>query len=100
MADRKQTPDIMSELMTGQVNIASKTAKLQTSKTVKSQAGKLVETPAPAKPIKATFYLSPEIIESLERIWMERRQKAGPQERGRISKSLLVEEAIGLLAES
>ncbi len=94
MADRKQTPDIMSELM-GDRGVSSKTVKQQDGKTVKMRPGKPAD---PTKTIKATFYLSPESIDSLERVWMERRRRADPEERGRISKSLLVEEAIGLLS--
>jgi hypothetical protein len=75
--DRKQAPDVMSELMAGQATTASK--------------------PGPA--LKATFYLSPGAIAALAQVWMTRRQKAGPQQRGRISNSLLVEEAINLLSK-
>jgi len=100
---RKQTPDIMSELMAGQEK-ASKPVKRYTSKTVYQHTGKTVKqrTSTPVsqravsgatpllpeqKPIKATFYLSPQAIQALEQLWMKRRQKADPQQRGRISKS-------------
>ncbi len=121
MPDRKHTPDIMSELMAGQSastpvkqqaskpvkQQASKPVKQQASKPVKQQASKPVKKqaskPEPAaaeESIKATFYLSPGAIEALEQLWMKRRQKAEPQQRGRITKSHLVEEAISNLAVS
>ena len=111
MPDRKQTPDIMSELMAGQETPARKTVSHKDGIPAKQHNGIMVSMKkkarqkqtekapaAEAKPIKATFYLSPGSIEALEQLWMKRRQEAEPQLRGRISKSLLVEEAIGLLS--
>jgi hypothetical protein len=111
MPDRKQTPDIMSELMAGKKETpARKPVSHKDGIPVSQYNGIMVsmkkakqkrKEPAPAaeaKPIKATFYLSPKSIEALEQLWMKRRQEAEPQLRGRISKSLLVEEAIGLLS--
>jgi hypothetical protein len=66
----------------------------QTSKKRERPSGKAVGPPAKGETIKATFYLSPRAIEALEALWMTRRQKAEPRRRGRIAKSLLVEEAI------
>lgn len=98
MADRKATPDIMSELMVGQNT--SKPVRQHTSIPAKQRTSKpAIKKAAPpeGRAIKATFYLSPKAIEALEQLWIKRRQKAEPEQRGRISKSLLVEEAIGLL---
>ncbi len=41
MPDRKQTPDIMNELMASQAEKTSKPVKLYTSKVVKMQASKM-----------------------------------------------------------
>lgn len=106
MADRKQTPDIMSEMLTGapakktESQHTSKTAKRQDGKAAKKKAGKpsakKEKKPAPPleeEKIKATFYLSPGGIDALESTWMKLRSQAG-SERGRVSKSALVEVAL------
>lgn len=106
MADRKQTPDIISELMLDNSKTVhhntGKPAKQFTSKMVKQDAGKkgVAPVPGPAseeEKVKVTFYVSPEAVEALELLWMQRRREVEPQHRGAISKSKLVEEAILLL---
>jgi len=101
---RKETPNIMAELMTGKPETASQ----QASKPVKRQAGKPAARPAGKRPAppdqelnlaldsgkaKATFYLSSAGMEALEASWMSLRQQAG-QARGRVSKSAIVEVAL------
>lgn len=93
---RKETPNIMAELMTGKPEPASQKA----SKPAARPAGK---RPAPpdqranltigAEKVKATFYLSSAGMEALEASWMTLRQQAG-QARGRVSKSAIVEVAL------
>ena len=108
---RKPMPDIISNLLQSKPDskpveqytstpvsqYAGIPVKRHTSKPVKKHTSKPAEKQA--KPIKATFYLSPGAIEALEQLWMNRRQEAAPQQRGRISKSHLVEEAIFRLGQ-
>lgn len=102
MADRKQTPDILSELMAG--SSEKKPASQQTSKPAKRQASKPSEKkpappPAEQEKTKATFYLSPGGIEALESSWMKLRSLAGSH-RGQVSKSALVEVALQRLEKA
>jgi len=95
MPNRKRAPDIVSELMEGQTT--SKPVNQRTSKPASKNAAAPSEA---SNTIKATFYLSPGVIGALERLWMKRREEADMRERGRITKSLLVEEALTLLCLS
>jgi hypothetical protein len=46
--------------------------------------------------VKATYYLDAEVVEALEEGWMELRKLADKKDRGQISKSLIVEQALKL----
>ena len=121
MADRKKTPDILGSLLgdtskteyhnTGipeyhndskpELQSTSKPVRKSTSKTVSKPTSKTVgqkkplET-GPAEKVKATFYLEAGIVEALEEGWMELRKLADKKDRGQISKSLIVEQALKL----
>lgn len=117
MPDRKQTPDILGDLL-GQrpapgpkepLPDAGKPAsqdtgipvrqhtgipvKQQTSKPARRHTGKPAEAPEEER-LKATYYLSPEALDALEEAWLQLRRMAGSEGRGRISKSAIVEAAI------
>ena len=121
MADRKKTPDILGSLLgdtikpeyhnTGipEYHNNSKPELQPTSKPVRKSAGKTVSKPAskpvsqkkpeaqePAEKVKATYYLDAEVVEALEEGWMELRRLADKKDRGRISKSLIVELSLQL----
>ena len=89
MAERKTTPNIMGELLGGNPEPAAKQdkpPKQRTSISVQQSDGNL-------KPIKATYYFSPETIEAIDEAWMKLRRLAGAG-RSSVSKSLIVEKAI------
>jgi hypothetical protein len=46
--------------------------------------------------VKATFYLHPEVLERLEESWHQLRKLAKGAERGKVSKSMIVEMALEL----
>ena len=121
MADRKKTPDILGSLLgdtskteyhnTGmpEYHNNSKPELQPTSKPVRKSTGKTVSKPTskpvsqkkaepqePAEKVKATYYLDAEVVEALEEGWMELRKLADKKDRGRISKSLIVELALQL----
>ena len=121
MADRKKTPDILGSLLgdtikpeyhnTGipEYHKDSKPELQPTSKPVRKSTGKTVSKPTskpvsqkkaepqePAEKIKATYYLDAEVVEALEEGWMELRRLADKKDRGRISKSLIVELSLQL----
>jgi hypothetical protein len=97
MAGRAKTPDIMGQLL-------HEKPEAQPQKPARRHAGTPAHqrAPEPAKvskaevqadKLKATFYLSPEASEALEDTWMKLRALAG-SERGKVSKSALVELAL------
>jgi len=121
MADRKKTPDILGSLLgdtikpeyhnTGipEYHKDSKPELQPTSKPVRKSTGKTVSKPTskpvsqkkpeaqePAEKVKATYYLDAEVVEALEEGWMELRRLADKKDRGRISKSLIVELSLQL----
>jgi hypothetical protein len=113
MADRKKTPDILGSLLgdtsmpeyhnTGipEYHKDSKPELQPTSKPVSKPTGKPVsqkkpEAQEPAEKVKATYYLDAEVVEALEEGWMELRRLADKKDRGRISKSLIVELSLQL----
>ena len=124
MAERKKTPDILGSLLgdtskpeyhnTGipEYHNDSEPELQPTSKPVRKSTGKTVSKPTskpvsqkkaepqePAEKIKATYYLDAEVVEALEEGWMELRRLADKKDRGRISKSLIVELALKLALE-
>lgn len=122
MADRKRTPDILGSLLGGAEEEASqKPAGKNTIKTehhndimpVNHKDGTPADKPtikpvrkkpepqpapepgeAPEVKVKATYYLSGEIMDSLESVWIELRRLTPKSLRGQISKSLIVEVAL------
>ena len=97
MAKRKTTPNIMGELLGGEPasveqrdkpkrQPASTALKQHTVIPSRQQDGNL-------KPVKATYYFSPDTIEAIDDAWMQLRRLAGT-ERSSVSKSLIVETAI------
>ena len=124
MSDRRQTPDIMGDLLGEEEKPspkaeeqdtsipasqqAGKTAKQQEGKPVKRQARKPARQPdskpteqeiPEAEKIKATYYLSPETIDSLNQAWLQLRRLAKAEDKAQISKSLIVDRALLLAIE-
>ena len=87
---RKQTPDILSGLM-GQSETGP--AKQHAGIPEDPNAGMLDQ-----KPAKATYYLSPDVIDSLEESWFQLRRVVNGS-RGKISKSKIVEIALDMAIE-
>lgn len=77
----------------------SKPARQQASRTARQRARKPVELPLTDEKIKATFYLSPETVDSLESGRLKLRRLAGQDKRGQVSKSLIVELALLVVLE-
>ena len=97
MAERKTTPNIMGELLGGKPPLVEQQDKPKQQRASTSLQHHTV-TPARlqdsnSKPIKATYYFSPDTIEAIDDAWMQLRRLAGP-ERSSVSKSLIVETAI------
>lgn len=139
MADRKRTPDILTDILGGGPSPApaprpeasipasqeaglpvrqdtSKPARQDTGKPASQptrkparqqartpasqQASKTAEEPAPGGDrLKATYYLSSEAMAGLDEAWLQLRRMAKAEDRTRISKSLMVEQAILLALE-
>ena len=115
MDKRQETPDVLGEIL-GEIPAAPPPAKAEpqeqppsqpTSKPARKQAGKPAKRqarkPAPPAPpmseepkLKATFYLSPTTLDALEAGWLQLRRLAVLDDRGSVSKSLIVE--LSLLA--
>ena len=100
---RKETPDVLGEIL-GEIparpEAEEQPASQPTSKPARRQAGKTArkpaKKPAPAPMVeepklKATFYLSPSTLDALEEAWLQLRRLAILDDRGRVSKSLIVE---------
>jgi hypothetical protein len=45
-------------------------------------------------PRKATYYMKPETVDSLEDLWFEIRRRVGPSKKCSVTKSLLVQAAV------
>ncbi len=122
--EHKKTPDILGDLLGGEVIPEKKPAE-QASTTPeyhntgmpvsqsaikparKKKEPAAAEAPAPAKEqeeapgekAKATFYISSEVIEALEDGWIRLRKLTPKERRGQVSKSLIVELAIQMALE-
>lgn len=98
MADRKTTPNIMGELLREKPEPATKRAKPpeQRNSTPARQHAVVtsIQHTGNWKPVKATYYFSPETIEAIEEAWIKLRRLAGTTGRSGVSKSLIVERAI------
>lgn len=107
MRDRKKTPDILGSLL-GDTSKPeyhnagipvhhndSKPVRQSTSKPARQKKAQ-AQAPdtAPAEKVKATFYLDAKTVEALEDGWIQLRKLA--DNRGRISKSLIVELALDM----
>lgn len=119
MADRKQTPQNLLDNLLGGGQGAGIPARQDTSTTVTQRASKPVRRPpsktveeAPKRPLetlhrppegerpKATYYLSQQALDGLDEAWLKLRKMATAEDRARVSKSIIVEQAILLaLAE-
>jgi hypothetical protein len=99
MATRKPTPDILGDLL-GEPAASPPTSTPVYQYT--STPGN-PKTPAPedhtVERVKATFYLHPEVLEHLEESWHRLRKLAKGAERGKVSKSLIVEVALTLVLQ-
>ena len=109
MADRKTTPDIMADLLGGtppQTTIKPEyhNAGIPEGKpTIKPKRSAPKPKPAPEveppkqatrEKVKATFYISADIVDRLEDGWSELRRISPKEARGEISKSFIVETAL------
>ena len=97
MAERKTTPNIMGELLGGEPAPVEQQDKPQGQRASTSLTHHTVtpvrQQDGNPKPIKATYYFSPDTIEAIDDAWMQLRRLAGT-ERSSVSKSLIVETAI------
>lgn len=99
MRDRKKTPDILGSLLGDtskpEYHNDSKPVRQSTSKPARQKKAQ-AQAPdtAPAEKVKATFYLDAKTVEALEDGWIQLRKLA--DNRGRISKSLIVELALDM----
>ena len=116
---REETPDVLGKLLGGQKPAAppeeekaaepaeqeeeetppeerptSKPAKQQARKPARQRAKRTLELPVSDEKVKATYYLSPEMLDSLESAWLQLRRMAGQDKRGQVSKSLIVEASL------
>jgi len=106
MVKRKETPDVMDELFGGQEPAQEepkkRPAKQQTSKPASQYTNRLKAYMEQDK-AKATYYLSPETMAELEEAWLRLRKavasSVGQEQRGQVSKSLLVEAALQIVLE-
>lgn len=111
MPTRKQTPDVLGDLLgdTGkeekQNTIKTESHKAgiperqNTIKTVKQQtrkpaSQKTSEEEAPGQKIKATYYISEQAVEKLEDGWIQLRRLLPKEKRTSVSKSSIVEIAL------
>lgn len=117
MADtkRRETPDILGSLLGGDpeprettpsrpaekpeghnagIPVSHKAKKPVKKTTPLPPPAPVKEEEAPGDKAKATYYLSTEILESIEEAWIQLRRMAPKDERGQISKSLIVELAV------
>jgi hypothetical protein len=96
MAIRKPTPDILGDLL-GEPSATQHTGKTvdQYTSTPEDQ-NTSVPVDRTVERVKATFYLHPEVLERLEDSWHQLRKLAKGTERGKVSKSLIVEVALEL----
>jgi predicted DNA-binding protein len=96
MATRKPTPDILGDLL------GEPSATLHTGTPVNQLTSSPDDTAIRApiehsvERVKATFYLHPEVLERLEDSWHRLRKLAKSTERGKVSKSMIVEVALAL----
>ena len=109
MVARKETPDILADVLgskpLGNVN----TDSINTSKPVNRNYGKPakkhteatanIEADEDADKVKVTFYISAHAVESLENTWLSLRKLVKPRSRRSASKSRIVEEAIQMAAK-
>jgi hypothetical protein len=93
MANRKQTPDILAEVL-------DKKAKPKASRPVKHKNIKpeRQHTIKSDNKVKATYYISQETIADLEDTQYQLRKMAG-ENRSRVSKSFIVEMAVQMALE-
>lgn len=120
MADRKKTPDILEDLLGGAEPEPTKKPVDQPASTpVRHKAGTPAQKPTsepviqaktgrpkrekkpappveapPGEKVKATFYLSAEVVEALEAGWIQLRRLTPKDRRGQVSKSMIVELAV------
>lgn len=87
MQKRKDTPDILSNLMNQPTQTEVKPVKQNTS------------IPESARKVKATYYLSQMTLDELEDAWHQLRKEASRENRGEISKSLIVDIALTIVLE-
>ena len=110
MADRKKTPDILGSLLAGGaepeptikpvdhnagIPVHHKAIKPEDQPTIKParkrSAPPQKQASEEATKVKATFYISSDVVDRLEDGWSELRRISPKEKRGEISKSFIVE---------
>jgi hypothetical protein len=98
MSKRPETPDVIGEQggdVLSDVLGAGAGAQPATSKPAKQHDSKTAER-RDSKPVKATYYLSRDVLNALDSAQLQLRQQAGAGRRGDVSKSAIVEAALRL----
>ena len=93
MVKRKETPDILRDLLGEEPsNLPQKPAKKQDAKPAKQQ-------PEQEEKVKATYYLTLDMLDRLENAWLTLRRMADRKQRTSISKSQIIEIALQIALE-
>ncbi len=92
MAKRRETGDLMADLLGGPEQSSGKTESQQIRKTSNQQDGETAET----ERVKVTVYIREETGFALEQAKLILRQKLKPENLNSISKSAIVEAALAM----
>lgn len=108
MSNRKKTPDLLHQILTGHKEDPTASRTLDTSKSSSQQdgvpeaeeeRGSNTSGVATTEKIKGTYYLSPDGANAIDDMWYNLRKLVAPENRGQISKSLIVDIAVQLALE-
>lgn len=97
MATRKPTPDILGDLL-GEPSAGRHTGiPVHQSPVLPENPTTHVSVDPVVERVKATFYFDPAVLERLEEAWHRLRKLTKGAERGKVSKSLIVEVALDMV---
>ena len=98
MGIRRKTPDILGDVLSDKPE-KQNTIKPEKQNTIKPEEGKdiRIESQDAVGKTKATYYISTDAIDALDEIWFRLRKAAKAGDKGKVSKSLIVEAAIEMI---